>query len=41
MDAKFIIKKYDAMNANVHGNWMNLWQEGADWCYQTNVVDNF
>lgn len=36
MDAKFIIKKYDAMNANVHGNWMNLWQECADWCYQTN-----
>ncbi len=31
-----IIKKYDSMNANVIGNWKNLWQECADWCYPSN-----
>lgn len=31
-----IIKKYDSMNANVIGNWQNLWQECADWCYPSN-----
>ena len=36
MDGKNIIKRYDSMNSNVIGNWMNLWQECADWCYQTN-----
>ena len=24
------------MDSTVRGNWMNLWQECADWCYQTN-----
>ena len=36
MNGSSIIKKYNAMNSNVIGNWMNLWQECADWCYQTN-----
>jgi hypothetical protein len=36
MNAHNIIKKYDSMNGNVVGNWQNLWQECADWCYQTN-----
>ncbi len=36
MDGKDIIKKYDSMQSNVIGNWMNLWQECADWCYPSN-----
>jgi hypothetical protein len=36
MDGINIIKKYDSMNANVLGNWQNLWQECADWCFPTN-----
>lgn len=36
MTGKDIIKRYDSMNSNAVGNWMNLWQECADWCYQSN-----
>ena len=36
MNGAALIKKYDNMNSNVMGNWMNLWQECADWCYPTN-----
>ena len=36
MHGKNIIKRYDSMNSNVIGNWMNLWQECADWCFPTN-----
>ena len=31
-----IIKRYDTMNDNALGNWKNLWQECADWCWPTN-----
>ena len=36
MEARDIIKKYDSMSSHVIGNWLNLWQECADWCYQSN-----
>lgn len=36
MNGSLLLKKYDSMNSNVMGNWMNLWQECADWCYPTN-----
>ena len=36
MDGTSLIKKYEAMNNTVRGNWENLWQECADWCYPTN-----
>ena len=36
MDGSALIKKYEAMNDTVRGNWMNLWQECADWCFPTN-----
>ena len=36
MDGNSLIKKYQSMDSTVRGNWMNLWQECADWCYQTN-----
>ena len=31
-----IVKKYEALEGNARGNWMNLWQECADWCMPTN-----
>ena len=31
-----IIKRYDSMNDYAIGNWMNLWQECADWAMPTN-----
>jgi hypothetical protein len=31
-----IIKRYDALEGNSRQNWMNLWQECADWCMPTN-----
>ena len=31
-----IIKKHDGMDDQVVGNWMNLWQECADWVFPTN-----
>jgi hypothetical protein len=31
-----IIKRYDSMNDYARGNWMNLWQECADWCLPIN-----
>ena len=31
-----LIKRYDSMDSNVIGNWRQLWQECADWCFQTN-----
>ena len=36
MDGSSLIKKYEAMNDHVRGNWMNLWQECADWSFPTN-----
>ena len=36
MNGNLILKKHDSMSSNVVGNWMNLWQECADWCYPTN-----
>ncbi len=36
MDGKSILKRHDNMSSNVIGNWMNLWQECADWCYPSN-----
>ena len=36
MDGNTIIKKYDNMSSNVIGNWLNLWQECADFCFPTN-----
>ncbi len=36
MDAHSLIKKYESMDSTVRGNWMNLWQECADWCFPTN-----
>ena len=36
MDANSLIKKYESMDSTVRGNWMNLWQECADWCFPTN-----
>lgn len=31
-----INKRHDSMNDHVRGNWMNQWQEEADWCLPTN-----
>lgn len=36
MDGNTIIKKYNNMSSNVIGNWENLWQECADFCFPTN-----
>ena len=36
MTGKDIVKRYDSMNDYVIGNWMNLWQECADWSMPTN-----
>ena len=36
MDGNTIIKKYNNMSSNVIGNWQNLWQECADFCFPTN-----
>ena len=36
MNGNDIIKKYETMNSRVRGNWENLWQECADWCFPTN-----
>jgi hypothetical protein len=31
-----IVKKYEALEGNAHGNWLNLWQECQDWAMPTN-----
>lgn len=36
MTGNDIIQRYDSMNDYVIGNWMNLWQECADWAMPTN-----
>ena len=36
MTGQDYIKKYEAMDDDVRGNWENLWQECADWCWPTN-----
>tara|TARA_R100001163_G_scaffold65826_2_gene65317 strand:- start:7987 stop:9636 length:1650 start_codon:yes stop_codon:yes gene_type:complete len=36
MNGTNLIKKYDSMSSNVIGNWLNLWQECADFCFPSN-----
>ena len=36
MNGSDIIKRYDALEGNARGNWLNLWQECADWALPTN-----
>jgi hypothetical protein len=36
MTGNEIIKRFDGMNDYANGNWMNLWQECADWAMPTN-----
>ena len=36
MDGNTLIKRYESMDSTVRGNWMNLWQECADFCFPTN-----
>lgn len=40
MTGQEIIKMHGSMNDYVIGNWMNLWQECADWCWPTNDAIN-
>ena len=36
MTGQDVIKRYDAMGDYARGNWENLWQECADWCWPSN-----